>query len=137
MWPWPDMAQLGIQKLRGLLAAESNNVPDCASTGVPVRLVIWYHRDPSRPPELLATPLLLTWMLCAAHKLPLCMRVPNNRSSRSSKCVVLPSAGTPPSGLVVAGTVMLMFAEMDGVPPGLDTRRNTRVPKEVASTPIK
>src|SRR6058998_1309569 len=91
MCPWPDAATLGIQKPRGLVEAESNSVPDWTSVGVPVRLPISYQREPLRPPVEEAVPELLTWKLCAVHKvvapviLFLRMAAPNKRSSSAAR----------------------------------------------------
>src|SRR5205085_10758551 len=65
--PWPLVATLGIQYPRGLLAAESNSVPDCTSVGVLVRLPISYQREAFRPPLVTGVPPLSTCKLCAVH----------------------------------------------------------------------
>src|SRR5204863_6857300 len=121
----------------GLLAAGSNKVPDWLRAGVAVRLVISYQREPTRPPRGSAVPVASTCRLCAVHKLPLCMRAANNLSSKASSEVEVPSAGTPPTGPAVAGTVRLMLPEMDGTPPGFEIRRITSSPWTALSTPMK
>src|SRR5204863_2561900 len=124
MCPWPDIATLGIQKPRGLTEAESKSVPDCVRTGVKVRFEIWYHRDALRPPPTAPTPLELTSMLWAVQRLLtpvvlfLWMAAPKRRKSRASRGLTEPIAGWS-IGKVVVGTVRRIFAEIDGVPPGL------------------
>src|SRR5437867_4032508 len=50
MWPWPDIATLGIQKPRGSAAALSNSVPDWVRLGEVERLPSGYQREPLRTP---------------------------------------------------------------------------------------
>src|SRR5580765_4083077 len=97
------MATVGIQKNRGLVAVESNSVPDWLRVGVVVMFRISYQREPSRPPVLLPTPLAFTWMLWAVHRLatPVSllawMRAANRPSSRASNLrvdVAIPRCGT-------------------------------------------
>src|SRR2546421_12457360 len=115
MWPWPETATLGIQKPRGLVAAESNRVPDWSRAGVPVRLPISYQREPFRPPEEEATPEVFTWILWAVYNevvpviLFLRMAAPKSRSSKASKPLLLPLLGCE-MGKAVLGTVRLRLA---------------------------
>src|SRR2546428_8436729 len=120
MWPWPETAMLGIQKPRGLVAAESKSVPDWSSVGVPARLPISYQREPLRPPVEEATPELFTSMLCAVTRevvpviLFLRIAAPNNRSSSAARFLfrMLP-LWTWEIGKAVAGTVRLRFPEIE------------------------
>src|SRR5258706_14857381 len=134
MWPWPDIAQLGMVYPRGFVAAVSNSVPACRRTGVDARLPNWYQRAPFRPPPDVATPLAFTSIVCAAHS----VLTPLERSrcictskriawSSESRAFELPSAGCGMHGTVV-GVVTKRFPEIDGLPPGLLIRRSANVP---------
>ena len=67
----------------------------------------------------------------------MCIRATSNRSSEGSNPIVEPMAGTPPTGLAVLGTVRSMLPDIDGTPPGLETRRSTSRPLLTLSEPMK
>jgi hypothetical protein len=125
-----------MMKNRGLEAAPSKIVPDWKIDGVwPVGMPLSsYQRTAVRVGEL-ATPELFTPMLCAVHSDPFRNVAANSRSSSASSVLALPVWGAA-SGKEVDGTVMRMFEEMLGVPPGSATRRSTSSPKNALLTPM-
>ncbi|PYJ81864.1 MAG: hypothetical protein DME73_06210 [Verrucomicrobia bacterium] len=137
--PWPDTTTDGIQYQRAeeAVAAESKMVPDSTTVGVPepTGTLSSYQRAASRSRLGDATPVESTAMLCAVHNLPLRMWAANNRSSSASSCPLVPLALTL-IGSAVAFTVIAIFAEMAGVPPGLLMRRMTNRPKVESLGPM-
>jgi hypothetical protein len=140
--PWPETTTEGIQYQRADPpdAAGSNIVPDSMTVGVPVPTgtLSSYQRAASRSPVDVPLPFESTAILCAVHRLPFRMCAAYNRSSSASSPMLLPRAGThaspaePPAhctGKDVVLTVIRIFPEMLGVPPGSLIRRITRVPK--------
>src|SRR5262249_38739475 len=98
-----------------------------------------YQREPLRVAEM-ATPVLLTPMLCAVHRCPFLRWAACRRSSGPAR-VPAPPPGVPRGGTRVGegvdGTVMPTLDETVGVPPGVPTRRSTSRPNSVLLTPRK
>ena len=124
MFPWPDIAQDGIQNSRGRVAVESKRVPHLLSEGVPDSVPISYQREASRSPcdkSAGVKPVDSTEILCAVQRRPLCILADSSPSSTSPNATVDPRAKTPPVGKSAIGTV-IAYCETVGTPPGIDTR---------------